>query len=131
MTLDYVHIADYASVSREGKLSIAGIFQTIFCEKLPALHPQFFICLQLSVTDGDIGTRQSMYVRISDPEGKEIFGADGQINIQEDAMLQPLSLQFRVNGISFHAYGPHEVEVTIGNHTVRKLTLNIARLPHG
>src|SRR3989338_9331554 len=40
-------ICDYALVSQEGKLSINGIFDNIYTEQTPSIHPQTFIVLSL------------------------------------------------------------------------------------
>ncbi len=41
--LNFSFLCDYASVSREGKLSMAGIFENINVRSLPTHHPLMFI----------------------------------------------------------------------------------------
>ena len=41
--LNFSFLCDYASVSREGKLSMAGIFENINVRALPTHHPLMFI----------------------------------------------------------------------------------------
>ena len=41
--LNFSFLCDYASVSREGKLSMAGIFENINVRTLPTHHPLMFI----------------------------------------------------------------------------------------
>ena len=46
--LNFSFLCDYASVSREGKLSMAGIFENINVRRLPTHHPLMFIVTNIS-----------------------------------------------------------------------------------
>ncbi|MFH1062823.1 MAG: hypothetical protein V1747_08105 [Candidatus Omnitrophota bacterium] len=52
--LNFSFLCDYASVSREGKLSMNGIFENINVLQLPTHHPLMFIVANISgVNDKD------------------------------------------------------------------------------
>jgi len=52
--LNFSFLCDYASVSREGKLSMNGIFENINVRQLPTPHPLMFIVANISgVNDKD------------------------------------------------------------------------------
>jgi hypothetical protein len=52
--LNFSFLCDYASVSREGKLSLNGIFENINVRVLPAQHPLMFVVANISgVNNGD------------------------------------------------------------------------------
>ena len=46
--LNFSFLCDYASVSREGKLSMNGIFENINVRKFPTHHPMMFIVTNIS-----------------------------------------------------------------------------------
>lgn len=46
--LNFSFLCDYASVSREGKLSMNGIFENINVRKVPTHHPLMFIVTNIS-----------------------------------------------------------------------------------
>ena len=43
MHLDFAVIADYALVDQAGKLSVLGIFQHIWVQQFPAMHPRLHL----------------------------------------------------------------------------------------
>src|SRR5438094_535370 len=47
MYLDFAVIADYALVDQAGKLSVLGIFQHIWVQQFPAMHPRLHLVLRL------------------------------------------------------------------------------------
>jgi len=52
--LNFSFLCDYASVSREGKLSLNGIFENINVRAFPAQHPLMFVVANISgVNNGD------------------------------------------------------------------------------
>ncbi|OGD88099.1 hypothetical protein A3I53_02215 [Candidatus Curtissbacteria bacterium RIFCSPLOWO2_02_FULL_40_13b] len=87
-------ICDYALVSQEGKLSINGIFDNIYTEQTPSIHPQAFIVLSLK---GKPLSEHDIKLEISSPNGKTIvinvpvrIGPNGAHNIV--SRLSPLPL---------------------------------------
>ncbi len=52
--LNFSFLCDYASVSREGKLNLNGIFEDINVRSFPAHHPVMFMAANISgVNSGD------------------------------------------------------------------------------
>ncbi|HYU91551.1 MAG TPA: hypothetical protein VE966_13960 [Gemmatimonadales bacterium] len=47
MHLDFAVVADYAIVDQAGKLSVLGIFQHIWVQQFPAMHPRLHLVLRL------------------------------------------------------------------------------------
>jgi hypothetical protein len=45
--LDFAVIADYALVDQAGKLSVLGIFQHVWVQQFPAMHPRLHLVLRL------------------------------------------------------------------------------------
>ena len=45
--LDFAVVADYAIVDQAGKLSVLGIFQHIWVQQFPAMHPRLHLVLRL------------------------------------------------------------------------------------
>ena len=47
MHLDFAVVADYALVDQAGKISVLGIFQHIWVQQFPAMHPRLHLVLRL------------------------------------------------------------------------------------
>jgi len=83
-------MADFALTSREGKLSIIGIFDRIFVHQTPAKYPRFFIVSSLS---GEENSKHQVELNLESPDGKKILpaktmevtlAANGRANIITD-----------------------------------------------
>lgn len=89
-------LADYASISKNGKLSINGIFDQIFSRKFPSKFLRMFL---VAVVEGEPDETRDIDLRIISPEKKDIlspkkqkvrFGDNGRTNIIADIANLPL-----------------------------------------
>jgi hypothetical protein len=64
MKVEFVMICDFASVTREGKLNVLGIFRQIYVQKLPTRYLRFFVVAML---EGEMGTEEELRVQIMSP----------------------------------------------------------------
>jgi hypothetical protein len=53
MEISLAAIADSANVSREGKLNLSGVYDTIRAPDFPAIHPVMVLAFRLRVTHED------------------------------------------------------------------------------
>jgi hypothetical protein len=80
-----VHLAlvcDYALIDQAGKLSVLGIFERIWVERFPAVHPRLHLVLRLKGRRTEIGDHPIM-ITLQDGEGREVLRGDGQVQIGE------------------------------------------------
>lgn len=67
--LNFIHVSENAFFSQEGKLSIIGIFDKIFSDNFPALHPAFAISLGMI---GESGFHK-IQIDVVSPQGQSII----------------------------------------------------------
>ncbi len=82
MHLDFAVIADYALVDQAGKLSVLGIFQHIWVQQFPAMHPRLHLVLRLKGKRTEVGEHQ-VQIRLLDEQDVEILGGNGNVNFAE------------------------------------------------
>lgn len=75
-------VCDHALIDQAGKLSVIGIFERIWVERFPAVHPRLHLVLRLKGKRTEIGDHPVQIV-LHDPEGREILRGDGQVQIGE------------------------------------------------
>jgi len=63
-------LADYAAVTREGKLVAAGIFDLLAPPAFPWQHPTMFVALRVHFHPGEDGSHQ-IKLRLVNPDGTE------------------------------------------------------------
>lgn len=77
MKITLAAVADYASVSMEQKLSVMGIFDTIWAASFPVTHSTMFLVLRVQFSYEDSGTTGDLRMRLEDEDGKRLM--DGQL----------------------------------------------------
>src|SRR2546425_3791211 len=82
MHLDFAVIADYALVDQAGKLSVLGIFQHIWVQQFPAMHPRLHLVLRLKGKRTEVG-EHAVQIRLQDEQDAEILGGSGNVTFAE------------------------------------------------
>ena len=73
---------DYALIDQHGKLSVLGIFERIWVERFPALHPRLHLVLRLKGRRTELGGHP-IVIRLVDADGREVLRGDGAVQIGE------------------------------------------------
>ena len=74
-------LADYANVSREGKLNIMGIFQEINAPFLPFPLPQMYLVMSLTAAPAEFDTVRNIRVALLHSDGEELLQIEGQLRV--------------------------------------------------
>ena len=75
-------VCDHALIDQAGKLSVIGIFERIWVERFPAVHPRLHLVLRLKGRRTEIGEHPVVIV-LRDPEGSQVLRGDGSVQIGE------------------------------------------------
>jgi hypothetical protein len=82
MNIDFAVLADYALVDQHGKLSVLGIFQHVWVQSFPAVHPRTHLVLRVRGRRTEVGTHP-VRIRFLDDGGTELVGGEGAIQFGE------------------------------------------------
>jgi hypothetical protein len=82
MIVDFAVVADYALVDQAGKISVLGIFQHIWVQQFPAMHPRLHLVLRLKGKRTEVG-EHGVQIRLADETGREILGGNGTVTFAE------------------------------------------------
>ena len=81
MNVQLALLADYASVSMDGKMSVAGIFDRLVVHELPWHHPTMFIALRIHFHPGEEGDH-AIKIRFVNADGREIIGLTAHATVK-------------------------------------------------
>src|SRR5260221_12746509 len=114
MHLDFAVVADYAIVDQAGKLSVLGIFQHIWVQQFPAMHPRLHLVLRLKGKRTEIGEHQ-VQIRLLDEQDAEVLGGNGTVNFAEPPAggTDIEAGAILVFDVPFPPPGPYPFEITI------------------
>jgi len=75
-------LADGANVSREGKLNLLGIFDTIFARTFPTTHPQMQLVIRFEAEAREAGSTRTIEVQLQASDGRVLFRLPGAMTVQ-------------------------------------------------
>jgi hypothetical protein len=79
LRLELLALCDFALTSKEGKLSLIGIFDRIFAQKIPSTFARFFV---VAVLTGKPESQHKISLSIKNPQGNEMLPKVKEINIK-------------------------------------------------
>ena len=82
MNIALAVVCDHALIDQAGKLSVIGIFERIWVERFPAVHPRLHLVLRLKGRRTEIGDHPVAIV-LKGPDGREVLRGDGSVQIGE------------------------------------------------
>lgn len=79
MEVKLAALADYASVSKDDKLNILGIFQDINTEAFPVTIPHIYVVFSCEAGEAEYGKKLSVRVTLldEDNDGNEVLSLEG------------------------------------------------------
>jgi hypothetical protein len=113
-----------AAADYQGRLSILGIFDTIFATNMPTVHPFCAVAVRLRFSRIEEG-KHTLAMQIVDSDGKLVIPPlNGEFSVQlgEDARQGAINLVLNLQGLSFNNYGEHAVNLAIDSRELGSLT---------
>jgi len=128
--LDFAVIADYALVDQAGKLSVLGIFQHIWVQQFPAMHPRLHLVLRLKGKRTEVGEHQ-VQIRLLDEQDVEILGGNGNVNFAEPpaGVTEIEAGAILVFDVPFPHPGLYRFDITIDGERAASVPVTVSQLP--
>lgn len=130
MHLDFAVAADYALVDQAGKISVLGIFQHIWVQQFPAMHPRLHLVLRLKGKRTEIGTH-GVNIRLVDEHEAELLGGSGNVNFAEPpaGVTEIEAAAILVFDVPFPHPGVYRFEITIDGDPAATVPITVTQLP--
>jgi len=130
MHLDFAVVADYALVDQTGKISVLGIFQHIWVQQFPAMHPRLHLVLRLKGRRTEIGEHR-VQIRLTDESGAEILGGNGTVTFAEPpaGVTDIEAAAILVFDVPFPHQGIYRFEITIDGEPAAEVPLSVSQMP--
>ena len=129
MILDFAVVADYALVDQAGKISVLGIFQHIWVQQFPAMHPRLHLVLRLKGKRTEVG-EHGVQIRLADENGVEILGGNGTVTFAEPpaGVTDIEAGAILVFDVPFPHPGPYRFEITVDNDVLATVPISVTQL---
>lgn len=131
MEVTFAVLADYANVSREGKLNVMGIFDRIFARQLPSRFPPMQLVVRLEARPQDIDTEHAIRIQLTDPDGAALFDINGTFTPRNPEPEQPVSVNhvIRLADLPLQRTGLHNVIVWVDSERKTEVPLRVDEPP--
>jgi hypothetical protein len=119
---------DAANVSREGKLNLLGIFNSIHAAEFPCSHPHLALVLRVEAGFGEEGVHP-LEIKLVDEDGHVLFAINGQLTLQGAEPGRPMTAQtiMDINNFSLPRPGTYAFEVVVDHRHMRTVPIHAFR----
>jgi hypothetical protein len=123
-------LADGANVSREGKLNLLGIFDTIYARDLPTAHPHMHLVLRFEAEAAEAGSVRRVEVQFLSPGGEALFRLPGSVTIQRGAEGTAIGIDhvLALANLAFEHPGTYRFRVLVDGAVVVEVPLRVERI---
>lgn len=120
-------LADYASVSSDGKLNVMGIFRAINSSGFPTIHPSMYLVLSLVAELGEVGQERDITIKMMDADGKEQFSVTTKADLpeSEDLGMPEVNSVIQLRDVPFPKPGPYMFVLIVDRDHKAQLSLQV------
>ena len=124
-------LADYANVTREGKLNIMGIFGVLWAKKFPAAHPQMQLVIEFEADRAEAGRMREMEIQLRSEDGPQVLPplkGKMQMGAVPPGELSRMHQILVLNNVRFEAQGQYQFVVMVDNEVKGQIPLKVVHL---
>jgi len=131
MELTLALFADYANVTKDGKLNLMGVFTIINAPALPWVHPQLQLVLQFEVGPDDWDTEKVIEVQLLDTDGNQLSAIRGNVKVTRPQVARPLQINsiMSINNLKFGKEGDYVFLIRLDGEIKRYIPLIVNYVP--
>ncbi len=135
MDVSLALLADYANVTRDGKLNIMGVFDTIFAEQFPAVHPQMQLVVRLEANPAEAGSRKKLEIKLMTEDGRLLFAIGTELGFEVKDPTKPLGEMLKsdhiigLQNVRFEQPGDYQIVILVNEETKKTVPLKARPKP--
>jgi hypothetical protein len=125
-------LADYANVSRDGKLNILGVFQEVNATELPAVVAQMYLVIAYEASAAEFETEKQIRIALLETDGSEVMSMEGPMWVERPSrhgsrayLNQILTLQ----GLALPRSGDYAFHILVNGEEKRAVLLRVNEVP--
>ena len=120
-------LADAANITREGKLNIMGIFDSIQVQQFPVTHPQMQLVMRFEADISEAGKKKKVEVQLMDDDGKRLFVLGGEFTFGPGRPGDAIGSNhiLTINMMKFERPGDYEFKILINDELKAEIPLKV------
>jgi hypothetical protein len=123
-------VCDHAIIDQHGKLSVLGIFDRIWVERFPAIHPRLHLVLRLKGRRTEVGDH-TVLIQLVDDTGREILRGEGNVQIGEPpaGIVDIEAAAVLAFDVPLERTGVYTFEIAVDGARVASVPIAVAQMP--
>jgi hypothetical protein len=123
-------VCDHAIIDQHGKLSVLGIFDRIWVERFPAIHPRLHLVLRLKGRRTEVGDH-TVLIQLVDDSGREVLRGEGNVQIGEPpaGILDIEAAAVLAFDVPLEKAGLYTFEIEVDGARVASVPITVAQMP--
>jgi len=128
MDVKFAVLADHASITREGKLNVLGIFDVINTPSLPVVLPVFFVVISYEAGAAEFDTDKNIEIVLTDEDGNILQRMKQVLHVDRPKMAGTV---FTTNqlatiiGAKFDKVGSFQFDILVNGDSKQTVALRI------
>lgn len=131
MQVTFAVLADYANVTRDGKLNVMGIFDRVFTRQLPSRFPPMQLVIRLEAQFAELNSEHTLRIQLADPDGEALFDINGTFTPRGGPPGQPISVNhvIRLADLPVQKTGTHQALIWVDGDLKQEVPLRVDETP--
>ena len=131
MKITLAVLADYANITREGKLNIMGIFDVVHSKSFPMAHPQMQLVMRFEFGGAEAGETKKIGIQLMDADGKKLFVLGGDITLGpgRSGEVTRTNHILTMNMMKFEKPGDYIFNIHAGDELQAQVPLKVIHFP--
>ncbi|TMB17132.1 MAG: hypothetical protein E6J59_17265 [Deltaproteobacteria bacterium] len=123
-------LADGANVSREGKLNLFGIFDTLFARSFPTTHPQMQLVIRFEAAAEEANTTRQVEIQLVASDGGILFRLPGALTVQQRGLGDAIRMDhvLTLNHVQFERPGRYRFDVLVDGQVAALVPLQVEEI---
>lgn len=128
-----VHLAlvcDHALIDQAGKLSVLGIFERIWVERFPAVHPRLHLVLRLKGRRTEVGGHP-IVIALKDGDGHEVLRGEGSVQIGEPpaGVIEVEAAAILAFDVPLEKAGLYTFDIGVDGQSAAQVPITVSQMP--
>jgi hypothetical protein len=120
-------LADYANVTREGKMNVMGLFTIINAPALPWIHPQMQLILELEASPAEWDSQKDIQIKLLDADANQVLSVQGNVKVPRGEAGRRVHINsiMTFGNVKFNAEGDYTFAILVGGETKKEISLRV------
>lgn len=130
MNVQLALVCDHAIIDQHGKLSVLGIFDRIWVERFPAVHPRLHLVIRLKGRRTEVGDH-GVLIQLVDDTGREILRGEGNVQIGEPpaGVIDIEAAAVLAFDVPLERAGIYTFEIAVDGARVASVPITVTQMP--